>query len=147
MVERDVAPRGAPGKTFKFEKEVKKMFRWLNSKRGQNTAEYAILIGVIVAAAIAMQIYIRRGMQARIKDAVDFTRTADSDVGGNIFNKSMSQYEPYYMNTNFTTVQSGASSEEMQIGGGVIRNTTDGTTTRTGNQMYSNYMQANTQGT
>ena len=47
------------------------MFRWLNSRKGQNTAEYAILIGVIVAAAIAMQIYIRRGMQARIKDAVD----------------------------------------------------------------------------
>ena len=120
------------------------MFRWLNSRKGQNTAEYAILIGVIVAAAIAMQIYIRRGMQARIKDAVDFTKTADSDVGGNVFDHNVSQYEPYYMNTNFTTVQSGGSSEEMQTGGGVVRNSMGETTQRTGNQSYSNYMQANT---
>ena len=127
-----------------FEKEVKEMFRWLNSRKGQNTAEYAILIGVIVAAAIAMQIYIRRGMQARIKDAVDFTKTADVDAGNAVFNHSVSQYEPYYMNTNFTTVQSGASSEELQTGGGVVRNSMGETTQRTGNQAYSNYMQANT---
>ena len=48
------------------------------------------------------------------------------------------------MNTNFTTVQSGASSEELQTGGGVVRNSMGETTQRTGNQAYSNYMQANT---
>ena len=120
------------------------MFRWLNSRKGQNTAEYAILIGVIVAAAIAMQIYIRRGMQARIKDAVDYTTTPVDANGSVFFNQQQKQYEPYYMNTNFTTQQSGASSEEIQMGGGVVRNSMGETTQRYGNQAYSNYMQANT---
>jgi len=119
------------------------MFRWLNSRKGQNTAEYAILIGVIVAAAIAMQIYIRRGMQARIKDAVDYTKTAGNMAGSGNFSFNLSQYEPYYMNTNFTTVQNGVSSEELQVAGGINRVVNE-TTQRTGNQVYSNYMKANT---
>ena len=121
------------------------MFRWLNSKRGQNTAEYAILIGVIVAAAIAMQIYVRRGMQAKVKEAVDFTTTADTMSGvaevGNLFTQK--QYEPYYLATNYTTTQSGAVSEQLQAGGGVIRDSMSDTTQRVGNQTYSNYMDGN----
>ncbi len=117
------------------------MFRWLNAKRGQNTAEYAILIGVIVAAAIAMQIYIRRGMQARVKDAVDFTTTADDDAGNGLFTQS--QYEPYYMQTNFETTQNGLTSQQLQIGGGVVKDAISEATQRTGNQTYSNYMLAN----
>ncbi len=119
------------------------MFIKLNSRKGQNTAEYAILIGVIVAAAIAMQIYIRRGMQARIKDSVDFTLTADDSSSTNLFS-SDKQYEPYYMNTNLTTTSSGKTSQELQQGGGVIRNSLYDTTERTGNQIYGNYMLGNT---
>lgn len=118
------------------------MLRWFRSKRGQNTAEYAILIGVIVAAAIAMQIYIRRGMQARIKDAVDFTKTADDDAGNGFFG-NMTQYEPYYYQSNFQTEQEGQRAEQMQIGGGVERSSISDTTQRTGNQVYGNYMEGN----
>lgn len=119
------------------------MFRWLNSKRGQNTAEYAILIGVIVAAAIAMQIYIRRGMQARLKDAVDFTRTADDDSGGFLFNDTRTQYEPYYSEgSNLTTQQWGQSSEALQTGGGVVRDTLSQAAQRTGNQVTTDYLSA-----
>lgn len=117
------------------------MFRKLNARRGQNTAEYAILIGVIVAAAIAMQIYIRRGMQARIKDAVDFTRTADDDAGGNIFTNS--QYEPYYMSTDMTTTQTGSTSQQLQTGGGIVKDSISEAVERTGNQTYTNYMAGN----
>ncbi|MFA5039180.1 MAG: hypothetical protein WC732_05830 [Candidatus Omnitrophota bacterium] len=118
------------------------MFRWLNSRKGQNTAEYAILIGVIVAAAIAMQIYIRRGMQARIKDAVDFVQTADEDSGNGLFG-NMTQYEPYYYQSNFETTQEGQRSEELQEGGGIVRSSLSDTTQRTGNQVYGNYMEGN----
>lgn len=117
------------------------MFIKLNSRKGQNTAEYAILIGVIVAAAIAMQIYIRRGMQARVKDAVDFTRTADDDAGNGLFTQS--QYEPYYMNTSLDTIQQGQTSEQLEVGGGSIRNAISEATQRTGNQTYGNYMAGN----
>lgn len=40
-------------------------------KKGQNTAEYAILIGLVVAAALAMQTYVKRGLQGRVHDASD----------------------------------------------------------------------------
>ena len=65
------------------------MFRMLN-KRGQNTVEYGILLGVIIAAAVAMQVYVNRGFSGRIKDAVD--HSLRSDTSG-VFNTS--QYVPY----------------------------------------------------
>src|SRR3989338_7335422 len=37
------------------------------SRRAQSTMEYAVLIGVMVAALIAMQVYLKRGMQGRMK--------------------------------------------------------------------------------
>ena len=40
-------------------------------KKGQNTAEYAILIGLVIAGALTMQIYVKRGMQGRVHDASD----------------------------------------------------------------------------
>lgn len=47
------------------------MLRFFRDRRGQNTAEYAILIGLVVAAAIGMQTYVKRGLQAKAKDAGD----------------------------------------------------------------------------
>ena len=41
------------------------------NKKGQNIAEYAILIALVIAAAIGIQTYVKRGLQARMK--------ADSD--------------------------------------------------------------------
>jgi Flp pilus assembly pilin Flp len=46
------------------------MFIYLN-KKGQNTLEYAIIIAVIVAALIAMQSYIKRGIQGKLKASTD----------------------------------------------------------------------------
>ena len=40
-------------------------------KKGQNTAEYAILIALVVAAAIGIKVYVQRGVQARIHDESD----------------------------------------------------------------------------
>lgn len=116
------------------------MFIKLNSRKGQNTAEYAILIGVIVAAAIAMQIYVRRGMQARIKDAVDFAKTGDDDSGGYLYSNE-TQYEPYYMETSksVTTTQESTVGEALQAGGGVIKSVTSEAVARTGNQTIGNY--------
>ena len=107
------------------------MIRFLN-RRGQNTAEYAILIGVIVAAAIAMQIYVRRGMQARIKDAVDYS-VSEVDV----FNRT--QYEPYYMDSTLETTSDSESSEAMAKGGEITRDIENQYTKRTGTITYGNW--------
>lgn len=37
-------------------------------KRGQNLSEYAIIIGLVSLALIGMQVYIKRGMQGRLRD-------------------------------------------------------------------------------
>jgi len=109
------------------------MLRFINKRKGQNTAEYAILIGVIVAAAIAMQVYVRRGMQARIKDAVDYSK--NNDTSG-VFTSS--QYEPYYMDSQLTTSQDTSRGESMALGGGVDR-TANETMQRTGTVTYGNW--------
>jgi len=43
----------------------------LINKKGQNAAEYAILIALVIAAAIGIQTYVKRGWQGRVKDESD----------------------------------------------------------------------------
>ncbi len=78
------------------------MFRKLvKNKKAQNTAEYAILISLVVAGIIAMQTFAQRAIQARIRDAAhygaDITTTVNSgaDIDGTV------QAEPYYLDTNY----------------------------------------------
>ena len=40
-------------------------------RNGQSTLEYAILIAVVVAAAIGMQIYVKRGLQGRLRQSAE----------------------------------------------------------------------------
>jgi hypothetical protein len=58
------------------------MLMALRGRKGQNTAEYAILIGLVVAAALGIQTYVKRGLQGRIKDAGD--AYYDNVVTGNV---------------------------------------------------------------
>ncbi|MDD4986873.1 MAG: hypothetical protein PHQ43_14080 [Dehalococcoidales bacterium] len=40
----------------------------LRSNRAQSTLEYAIIVAVVVAALIAMQVYVKRGMQGGLRN-------------------------------------------------------------------------------
>jgi len=40
-------------------------------KRGQSTLEYAVIIAVVVGALLAVQVYVKRGVQGRFKQAAD----------------------------------------------------------------------------
>jgi hypothetical protein len=109
---------------------MSKLFR----KRAQTTAEYAVLIAIVVGAVVAMQVYVRRGMQARIKAVVDDTNLGGAlpaTYGGrsaNLFGASANQYEPYYLAQNTQTGQTSDESENLEIGGSVSRATrTDST--------------------
>ena len=51
-------------------------------KKAQNTAEYAILFALVIAAVIGMQTYVKRGIQARVADTSDDFVTAVSDPTG-----------------------------------------------------------------
>lgn len=87
-------------------------------KRAQTTAEYAILIALVVAAVLAMQVYVKRGVQGRVRDAVDDLARQTSTIG------STDQYEPYYLQSDATSTQSAADTDTLQQGGGVDRVTT-----------------------
>lgn len=47
------------------------MIAYLNRKRGQSTLEYAVLIIIIIAALLSIQMYIKRGVQGRLKASTD----------------------------------------------------------------------------
>ena len=88
------------------------LLSFLRNKKGQNTAEYAILIGIIVAAAIAMQTYLKRNLQAGVKFTVD--KAAKSDGTG--------QYEPYYLESSYETkAKAYSDTEKTEAGGKVTR--------------------------
>lgn len=64
------------------------MFYRINKACGQSTLEYAVIIAVIVAALLAMQVYVKRGIQGRL-------RTAADEVG--------QQYDPGNTTSDITT--------------------------------------------
>jgi len=97
------------------------------TKKGQSTAEYAIVIGLVIAAAVAMQVYVKRGLQGKIKDATNLS------LGSNF---TTNRYEPYYASQNLTSTKDASMTSATATGGGVTR-TIGGSgevTSRTGNQ-------------
>ena len=75
------------------------MFKNFNKKKGQSTLEYAVLIVIIIAALLAMNQYIKRGLQGRLKSATD-------DIGD--------QFSPG--NTNSTKTVTTGVNEVQQFG-------------------------------
>jgi cytoskeletal protein RodZ len=48
------------------------MFKFLRKKKkGQSTLEYAVLIIIVIGALLSIQVYIKRGIQGRLKSASD----------------------------------------------------------------------------
>jgi len=86
-------------------------------RKGQSTAEYAIVIGLVIAAAVGMQLYVKRGIQAKVKDAVDYDGS-----GGKYGMGQTNQYEPNYAaTTNMQQTREAKETAETLKGGGVVR--------------------------
>ena len=107
-------------------------------RKGQSTAEYAIVIGLVIAAALAMQVYVKRGLQAKVKGAVDFNDTkAVSD--GILGQTTSGQFEPNYTTTDENGMHATSGSKETTTTeeGGKVTRAIVGTSTssRTGTQI------------
>lgn len=48
-----------------------KYFQKRKQKKGQSTLEYVVLVMIIIGALLTIQIYIKRGIQGRLKSATD----------------------------------------------------------------------------
>jgi uncharacterized protein (UPF0333 family) len=70
--------------------------------KGQSTLEYVILIGFVVAALIAIGVYMKRGIQGRLKESSD-------QVGD--------QYSAGNTTAKYTTVMDVQQTESMAAGG------------------------------
>lgn len=106
------------------------MMRIFRNKHGQNTAEYAILIALVIAAAMAIQTYVKRGLQAKVRDAVIYYAT-DADVSTL---GATQQYEPYYLQSDFDTQTDSTQTVDELTGGGWTRDVSGDSTSRTGEQ-------------
>jgi len=102
------------------------MFR-LN-KKAQSTLEYAILIFVVVGALIAMQIYVKRGIQGRMRESTD-------QIG--------EQYSPGATGSNYTIQRNTSTKESFgtaDVGAGVTkREYLEDSTNRTGSESVGTY--------
>ena len=84
------------------------MFRKLiKNKKAQNTAEYAILISLVVAGIIAMQTYAQRALQARVRDASTYLKNQTDDLGSTL------QYEPYYLTTEYDVTRNETQTKSL----------------------------------
>ncbi len=112
---------------------------FLKSRKAQNTAEYALLIALVVAGVIAMQTYAQRALQARIHDASIYLENSTSNIG------TSTQYEPYYLQSNYT-VESN-STENKRLGKGLVGMDSVSDRNRSGfqNTAYSNSDMTSTQ--
>ncbi|MDD5560989.1 MAG: hypothetical protein PHT50_02520 [Candidatus Omnitrophica bacterium] len=89
------------------------MFNKFKRNKAQTTLEYAILIGVIVAGLIAMQVYLKRGYQGKLRESAD-------SMG--------QQFSPGYTTGHYTTTSSTESSEVLKDKQTVSTIPTDGQT-------------------
>lgn len=79
------------------------MFKFLKKMKGQSTLEYAVLVIIVIGALLSIQVYIKRGVQGRLKSAAD-------DIGD--------QYS--VGNTNVRKVTTTISNTTDQFGQGAV---------------------------
>lgn len=90
---------------------------------GQSIGEYAVCLAVVLAALLSMQVYVKRGLQGRYKDVVGYaTKQA----------YPLTQYEPYYVQDEYTVSQDRKVNENIPGGGNITRNPIEDKTTVTG---------------
>jgi Flp pilus assembly pilin Flp len=102
---------------------------FLKNRKAQNTAEYALLIALVVAGVIAMQTYAQRALQARVHDASTYMEGQSSSIGNS------TQYEPYYLVSNYDSDTSSVS--HQRLGTGLVAADSQSNVLRSGGQTTS----------
>jgi len=77
---------------------------------GSSFMEYAIVIGIVSLLLTGMNIYIKRGVQAKVKDMTDYFITNKQEAEINPSTKTESVSHPEYDSTFVTTLSPGGGS-------------------------------------
>ncbi len=92
--------------------------------KGQSTLEYVILIGFVVAALIAMGVYMKRGVQGKLRESTD--QVGEQYSAGNVTGK-------------YTTTTDMAQHEDLDGTGKTTTNIIKNTQNRTGSETVSDF--------
>lgn len=108
------------------------MLRLRKKRKGQSTAEYAILIGIVISAVVGMQTWVASNIRGKIRDAatgIDSTVIDDYPdfMTGDLFVDDDS-------GTTTTARKGGTTVTVNEFGGALVR-TFDLTVNRTGNDV------------
>ena len=91
----------------------------MGTRRGQSTVELAVLVAVVTGALLAMQIYIKRGVSGRLRDAADQTGE---------------QFAPLSTTSQFTVTRDTTRTEQTQASGLATTNIQQDNQSRTGTE-------------
>lgn len=104
---------------------------FIRKRKGQSTAEYAILIGVVVAAVVGMQAWISGNIRAKIRDVAVGAASIDPTIPAGLLTTQV--FEPKISSDMTTTRTGGYNVESTVFGGEVTRKYANEVTGRTGN--------------
>jgi len=90
----------------------------MRRKRGQALSEYSFFLAVILIAVLAINVYVKRGLQGKYADVMDSAITA---VRNRAALNVPSQYEPYYDASNTLVSAPIDMTEEIAIGHNLSR--------------------------
>jgi hypothetical protein len=93
--------------------------------KAQSLSEYTICLAGLLLAMVAMQVYVKRGLQGRYSDVVRHTTAQVNTSGKN-------QYEPYYRSEDFNNTEGANILENIQPQGIYNKTITVDRTTREG---------------
>ena len=99
------------------------MFKFLRKIKAQSTLEYAVLIIIVIGALLSIQVYVKRGIQGRLRSATD-------DIG--------EQYSVGNMNVRTVTTVSSRTNETFHKGVSRSKLITDEVTNVISNQEIYN---------
>ena len=94
------------------------------NRKGQSTLEYVILIGFVVAALIAMGVYMKRGLQGRLRESTD-------QIG--------QQYSAGHTEGEYTITTGLTQVENMEAGGKTTTDIQRNTQSKTGYEKVSDF--------
>jgi len=69
---------------------MKRLKSWYSI--GQSATEYAVLLALVAAALIAMQVYLKRGIQGRVKDLADQISAEQYEAGRTVSEYNTEQF-------------------------------------------------------
>lgn len=96
------------------------MFLTLHRKKAQTVAEYAILIGLVIAAITGVQFFVKSGIQKQIKLSVDHLEAEGVGTMGAVAGIDMTGI------SSTTSTNQDVTDSETLAAGGVVSRTSNG---------------------